>query len=334
MKKIIQGFFCVAVFLGFFAINSYAQNEQLIITTYYPSPSGSYNELGVDKLAVNVSGDPLGNVVAIGTEFAAMGIGDAHIGWSMIVGSGGGSGWAYDEMTTAGETMPGDGDVRIKGDLGLGMREPRAKLEILDTTTQLRLSNVYDSAVPANDHFVDFLVDDNSDLIVTPEGTGRVVLQPTTDSTDFFQVMDADGGTSVLNVDSTNERVGIGTDGPGSMLHVANNIAGVAVVPGGILAANTVSLWVENTANPSYGIYATTTGGAPIYSNTGDGNALAAVNDSNNFNTIYAQNLGGSMPAIYAEGAQARSGSAGAGGQGTHRQERRVPHLLSFPARS
>jgi len=37
--------------------------------------------------------------------------------------------------------------------------------------------------------------------------------QPATDSTTFFQILDADGGTPILNVDSTNERVGIGIIG-------------------------------------------------------------------------------------------------------------------------
>ncbi|MCK5608889.1 hypothetical protein KAR91_43855 [Candidatus Pacearchaeota archaeon] len=42
-------------------------------------------------------------------------------------------------------------------------------------------------------------------------GSNSVVFQPNTDSTTFFQVLDADGGTPILNVDTTNERVGIGT---------------------------------------------------------------------------------------------------------------------------
>ena len=47
------------------------------------------------------------------------------------------------------------------------------------------------------------------------------IFQPTTDSTTFFQVLDADGGTPVLNVDTTNERVGIGTNAPTASVHIA-----------------------------------------------------------------------------------------------------------------
>jgi hypothetical protein len=47
-----------------------------------------------------------------------------------------------------------------------------------------------------------------------------VKLQPTTDSVDFFQVLDADGGTPIVNVDSTNERLGISTAAPLTVQHI------------------------------------------------------------------------------------------------------------------
>jgi len=47
-----------------------------------------------------------------------------------------------------------------------------------------------------------------------------VIFQPTLDQTDFLQILDADGGTPVLNVDTTNERVGIRTSSPDTMFHV------------------------------------------------------------------------------------------------------------------
>ena len=51
-------------------------------------------------------------------------------------------------------------------------------------------------------------------------GSDSVVFQPNADSTTFLQVLDADGGTPVLNVDTTNERVGIGTAATQKDLHV------------------------------------------------------------------------------------------------------------------
>ncbi|KKW37260.1 MAG: hypothetical protein UY87_C0097G0005, partial [Candidatus Peribacteria bacterium GW2011_GWC2_54_8] len=50
------------------------------------------------------------------------------------------------------------------------------------------------------------------------EGIAR--FQNASDSTTSFQVLDADGGTPILNVDTTNERVGIGTNAPAAALHV------------------------------------------------------------------------------------------------------------------
>ncbi|MDP7647122.1 MAG: hypothetical protein QGH82_03490, partial [Candidatus Woesearchaeota archaeon] len=49
---------------------------------------------------------------------------------------------------------------------------------------------------------------------------GDIRFQTTTDSTSGLRVLDADGGTSVFNIDTTNERVGIGVDAPGRTLDV------------------------------------------------------------------------------------------------------------------
>ena len=60
-------------------------------------------------------------------------------------------------------------------------------------------------------------------LIVTGSsvhGLNSAVFQPTTDSTTFFQVLDADGGTPILNIDTTNERVGINKVDPDQLLHI------------------------------------------------------------------------------------------------------------------
>jgi hypothetical protein len=94
-----------------------------------------------------------------------------------------------------------------KGNVGIGKSiAPDAALEILDSSqAQLRLTHTEDT------DFVDFQIDTNADLTITTSGTGQVIFQPTTDSTDFFQVLDADGGTPILNVDSTNEGVAIKT---------------------------------------------------------------------------------------------------------------------------
>lgn len=77
-----------------------------------------------------------------------------------------------------------------------------------------------------------------------------ITLQPLTDSTTFFRVLDTDGGTPILNIDSTNERVGIGTSVPTSSLQViglpiyADN---AAAITGGL----TVGAFYHNNGDPS-----------------------------------------------------------------------------------
>lgn len=105
------------------ATMAYAIAEDITLTTYYPSPRGMYEAIGVNKLAVDVDN------VAVPSEFQAMQAGDTHVGRSLIIGAGGGSGFAYDELVEAG-FQPADGDVLIKHEAGIGTFDPRAQLHI------------------------------------------------------------------------------------------------------------------------------------------------------------------------------------------------------------
>jgi hypothetical protein len=110
------------------------------------------------------------------------------------------------------------------GEVGIGTITPDRKLEVLDASNpQLRLTHTDGTK------FADFQVDTNHDLTIKPSSTGQIILQPTIDSTDFFQVLDADGGVPVLNVDAVNERVGIGTASPVGRLHIAASMQGELV---------------------------------------------------------------------------------------------------------
>jgi hypothetical protein len=100
--------------------------------------------------------------------------------------------------------------------VGIGTSGPDAPLDILNASNpQLRLTHTDGSK------FADFQVDTNHDLTIKPSSTGQIILQPTTDSTDFFQVLDADGGNPILNADAVNERIGIGLDDPSYQAEMA-----------------------------------------------------------------------------------------------------------------
>lgn len=61
--------------------------------------------------------------------------------------------------------------------------------------------------------------DPNEDLIISTHDAGSIIVKPGTDSTTAFQVNQADN-TVVLNVDTINARMGIGTASPGAQLHI------------------------------------------------------------------------------------------------------------------
>jgi hypothetical protein len=138
--------------------------------------------------------------------------GNFRIRYDSAVAAGGAISW-LEGLTVDGTT----------GNVGIGTTSPTPKLESVSSTlAQLRLTHTFGSK------FVDFTVGTNHDLTVKPSSTGQIILQPTTDQTNFFQVLDADGGTPVLNVDSTNERVGVGIAAPAQKFHVSDSVSVIA----------------------------------------------------------------------------------------------------------
>lgn len=115
--------------ITFCAVFAFAQQEQLTITTYYPSPNGMYHELGADRIITNVSGNPDNGDQreAEIAEFQAMRNGDAHIDWSMIVGAGKNSdgtnssfSYSYLRNRTPDSRLR-DGEILVKNRIGIGV---------------------------------------------------------------------------------------------------------------------------------------------------------------------------------------------------------------------
>lgn len=174
------------------------------------------------------------------------------------------------------------------GRFGVATTGPDAKVDILDNTgAQLRLTHTDGSK------FVDFTLDTNHDLTIKPSATGQIKLQPTTDSTDFFQVLD-DGGTPVFDVDSTNKRVGLNTASPWRDFSIADATAGAfpAVSIGENSAKNFVFSWSvddewANLATVSHDypirIGPVSVGGLYIDTDTNSGNVGIGVIPSTKF---------------------------------------------------
>jgi hypothetical protein len=128
-----------------------------------------------------------------------------------ILATGGRLRFRYDSGVAAGAALSWNEGIALRtdGTVGIGTITPGAKLEsVLSTGAQLRLSHTTASK------FLDITVDTNHDATFKPSSTGQIIFQPTTDSTDFLQVLDADGGLPIVNIDAANERVTIGTDTP------------------------------------------------------------------------------------------------------------------------
>lgn len=111
-----------------------AYEDQITITTYYPAPAGSYNELATNKLAVNVTGT--GTLA----EYSAMQNGDVHVGRSLILGAGG-SGFSYNEIAAA--NRPKDGDLLVKGNIGLGVANSTLTASNAATSGNLNVNDIY-----------------------------------------------------------------------------------------------------------------------------------------------------------------------------------------------
>ena len=94
-------------------------------------------------------------------------------------------------------------------------------------------------------------------------------LQPISDSTTKLQILDADGGTPILNIDTTNERVGIGTTNPTAALDVTGD-----TLPQLTIGRDTdgyVGLLLERRYIGKYDWYIKNAGSLEIYGDDGAG---------------------------------------------------------------
>jgi len=127
------------------------------------------------------------------------------------------------------------------------------------------------------------------DLIVSGgmKVDGPSVFQATVDSTGFFQVLGADGGTPVLNVNTLNERVGIGTATPNHELHISGSSATMVLESD----VGSLSSILMEQAGVTYGRLQIGAGGAfNIESRAADEDMVFKVNDGGQTRTALSLN--------------------------------------------
>lgn len=108
--------------------------------------------------------------------------------------------------------------------------------------------------------------DGGNDVLSVVDG-GGITLQNTVDSTSGFAVYDADGGTPILNVDTTNERIGVGVAAPTVVLDVAGSPIDASY--GSILKVAGTATSTTNYQVGSYSQLTVTPGGASTQSYIG-----------------------------------------------------------------
>jgi len=217
----------------------------------------------------------------------ANGVGDVYIQKNLEVSAPS----YFNDIQAGGDIFPSDDDTYDLGSLGVRWQNGFFSngvsvgdtLQISDggfhdTDSSIRLSTQGD-----NDDYFEFdTISDQmylktaggSDLYVQPAGD-QLTFQNDIDAAFGVRFLDADGGTPILNIDTTNERVGIGDSSPDEELHVVDTggasylqavFEGVSNSPGGIkLKAGTGQEYEIQTTHSTNGDIAN---GFAIYDRT------------------------------------------------------------------
>lgn len=226
--------------------------EELTITTYYPSPYGSYRELRSQR-------------VAIGSNY----INRINACWDDPMGS-----------CEAGMALTSSqADLIIEGSVGIGLVNPQAQLHLRHNLTAgdisaagneiIRLQGAYTHAIPGSGPSINF-VDDSSTI------TGRIRSYHQSNASQigmlFQTVTDSPTVHTLVNnlFLAHNGNVGIGTISPTRKLHIESPTSGAIRIVDGTQAdgrvltsdANGVGTWQEfggtiicrEEVNPNNGI--------------------------------------------------------------------------------
>ncbi len=162
------------------------------------------------------------------------------------------------------------------GNLGIGVTDPSFKLEVHGDVGP---DNSSYSLGSDSKRWLNLYLSSSGGLNIGSNTLGysnisyntsvnRLTLQNSVDSTNGFQFLDADGGTPILSIDTTDERVGIGTASPAYKLTISGG-----------------ALMLEDSPAPT-----ASQGFAGIYTSSGE---LYAFDDSGNSTQISPHNKNG-----------------------------------------
>lgn len=117
---------------------------------------------------------------------------------------------------------------------GLTDNNGNAALKLTATGSAVNQVTLANAATGNNPQFSATGTDSNVGILYVTKGTGRHLFQPGSDAVNAFSVRTAAGTTSVVNVDTVSNRVGIGANiGPNSILQVGGPIATAYVTKSG-----------------------------------------------------------------------------------------------------
>jgi hypothetical protein len=106
------------------------------------------------------------------------------------------------------------------GSIGIGVAAPGARLAVASQAGGSQVGLIVNNSTSTGNILN---LQDNGTNVLTVADGGAVLAKNTTNSTSAFQIQPSGSTTPVLNVDTTNSRVGIGTNAPGNTLRVVGD---------------------------------------------------------------------------------------------------------------
>ena len=151
----------------------------------------------------------------------------------------------------------GDPEADITGGLIYNHSTDALTFRLVDNTDRL----LYSAGAFAFQEATTVSTPVNTDLTLSNSGTGNIILTPggdvliqsTTDSVTGVQILDLDGGLPVFNVDTVNERVGIGTAAPQADLDIGANVT--VSLPRLRLVGQSSSSWLFELGDGTGAVY-------------------------------------------------------------------------------